>query len=195
MKIGYIRVSTAGQKVDRQLDGIELEKTFQDVASAKDTKRPGLRECLSFVREGDELHVHSIDRLARNLGNLNDIVADLTGRGVAVIFHKEQLRFTGQDSHVDKLLLGLLGAIYEFERAIISERRREGLEKAKKAGKKLGPKYSLDEKQTAELVSDWKAGMTAIHLSRKYSMNRATVYRTLKRMGVERKFICSADSI
>lgn len=81
-RIGYIRVSSLDQHVERQLEGIELDKTFTDQASGKDTKRPQLEALLGFVREGDTVVVHSMDRLARNLDDLRRIVQTLTGRGV-----------------------------------------------------------------------------------------------------------------
>lgn len=91
-QVGYIRVSSIDQNTDRQLSGIELNKTFSEKISGKDINRPQLQECLEYLREGDTLHVHSIDRLARNLADLQGIVADLTGRGISVKFHKEKDR-------------------------------------------------------------------------------------------------------
>ena len=106
MKVGYIRVSTIHQNTERQLDGIALEKKFIDYASGKNTERPKLQECLSFVREGDTLIVHSMDRLARNLIDLRKIVEELNSKGVAVQFIKENVTFNGQDdSPMSKLLL------------------------------------------------------------------------------------------
>ena len=87
--VGYIRVSSYGQNTDRQLVGIELDKTFEEKASAKDTKRPQLQACLEWLRDGDTLHVHSIDRLARNLQDLLNLVKQLTGNGIAVTFTKK----------------------------------------------------------------------------------------------------------
>jgi DNA invertase Pin-like site-specific DNA recombinase len=98
-KIGYVRVSTLDQNTDRQLDGVELARTFTDKASGKDTARPQLEALLEFVREGDTVVVHSMDRLARNLDDLRRIVGQLTGRGVQVQFMKESLTFTGAFRH------------------------------------------------------------------------------------------------
>src|SRR4051812_37491125 len=94
MIVGYQRVSTIDQNTERQLDGIELDKVFTDRASGKDTDRPQLAACLNFVREGDELVVHSMDRLARSLKDLLQIVEDLTGRGVTVRFAQNNLTFS-----------------------------------------------------------------------------------------------------
>jgi DNA invertase Pin-like site-specific DNA recombinase len=97
-KIGYIRVSTFEQNTDRQLEGIKLDKVFTDKASGKDTKRPELAALMQFVREGDTVIVHSMDRLARNLDDLRQIVQKLTGQGIKIQFVKESLSFTGEDS-------------------------------------------------------------------------------------------------
>ena len=94
-RVGYIRVSTLDQQAVRQLEGIERDRTFVDHASGKDTKRPQLEQMLSFVRSGDTVIVHSMDRLARNLDDLRRIVQTLTGKGVRIEFVKENLTFTG----------------------------------------------------------------------------------------------------
>lgn len=188
MKIGYVRVSSVGQKVDRQLDGIELEKIYTDHVSAATTKRPGLKDCLDFVREGDELHVHSIDRLARNLGDLKKLVDNLTDRGVTVIFHKENLRFTGSNAPIDKMILGVLGSIYEFERAVISERQMEGLQKRKKSGKKLGPEFRLNDDQISDIFEKLKKRQSISEICKEYSIHRTTMYRALNRKGFHVKY-------
>src|SRR3954470_12698552 len=133
-RIGYIRVSTIDQHVERQLDGIALDRTFIDKASGKDTKRPQLDLMMSDARDGDTVIVHSMDRLARNLDDLRRIVHTLTGKGVKVEFVKEHLSFTGKDSPMASLLLSVMGAFAEFERALIHERQREGIALAKQRG-------------------------------------------------------------
>ena len=126
-RIGYIRVSTIDQQVERQLDGLELDQTFTDKASGKDTNRPQLELLLRFARSGDTVVVHSMDRLARNLDDLRRIVHTLTGKGVRIEFVKEHLTFTGEDSPMASLLLSVMGAFAEFERVLIHERQREGI--------------------------------------------------------------------
>ncbi len=116
MRVGYLRVSSLDQNTVRQLDGIDVERTFTDKASGKDTARPKLDEMLAFVRDGDTVIVHSMDRLARNLDDLRRIVRMLTGKGVRVEFVKENLTFTGEDSPMATLLLSVMGAFAEFER-------------------------------------------------------------------------------
>jgi DNA invertase Pin-like site-specific DNA recombinase len=123
-RLGYIRVSTLDQHADRQLEGVEVDKIFLDHASGKDTTRPQLALLLSFVRTGDTVIVHSMDRLARNLDDLRRIVHALTGRGVRIEFVKEHLAFTGEDSPMAKLMLSVMGAIHEFDRALIKDDQR-----------------------------------------------------------------------
>jgi DNA invertase Pin-like site-specific DNA recombinase len=93
-----VRVSSLDQNEIRQLEGVELDETFTDKASGKDVKRPQLEAMQGFVREGDTVLCHSMDRLARNLDDLRRIVLGLTERGVHVVFVKESLTFTGEDS-------------------------------------------------------------------------------------------------
>ena len=123
-KIGYIRISTFEQNTNRQLEGIKLDKVFTDKALGKDTKRPELEALMQFVREGDTVIVHSMDRLARNLDDLRQIVQKLTGQGIKIQFVKESLSFTGEDSPMATLMLSVMGAFAEFERALIRERQR-----------------------------------------------------------------------
>src|SRR5689334_15879479 len=117
-RIGYTRVSTVDQNNARQLEGIPLDKVFADKASGKDVKRPQLEAALAYIRAGDTLVVHSMDRLARNLDDLRRVVLDLTKRGVAVEFVKEHLTFTGEDSPMANLLLSVMGAFAQFEREL-----------------------------------------------------------------------------
>ncbi len=161
-KIAYIRVSTVDQNTDRQLESINGEspdKIFTDKCSGKDTKRPQLEAMLSFVREGDTVVVHSLDRLGRNLADLCKLVADLNQRGIAVQFLHEKLTFTGDgDSSMNKLMFQMLGAFAEFERSLIKERQREGIAIAKKAKKYRGRKPSLTVEQASDLRKRVAAG-------------------------------------
>ena len=130
-RIGYIRVSSIDQNPDRQLEGVEIDRVFIDKVSAKDVSRPELQNLLSFAREGDTIVVHSMDRLARNLDDLRSIVKSQTEKGIQIEFIKEGLTFSGEDSPMATLLLSVMGAFAEFERALIKERQREGIELAK----------------------------------------------------------------
>ena len=175
-RVGYLRVSTADQNTERQLDGVHLHKVFTEKASGKDTNRPELKRAIEYVREGDTLVIHSMDRLARNLEDLRRIVRELTDKGVRVEFVKEGLSFTGEDSAMNNLLLSMLGAVAEFERAMILERQREGIAIAKAAGKYKGRKPSLTPSQVDELRQRLAAGESVTALAAQYGVSRQTVY-------------------
>jgi DNA invertase Pin-like site-specific DNA recombinase len=193
-RVGYVRVSTLDQNTERQLDGIELDKVFTDHASGKDTARPELTACLDYVREGDTLLVHSMDRLARSLVDLRQTVDRLTARGVAVRFVKEGLTFTRDESDpCSVLMLSIMGAVAEFERSMILERQREGIAIAKRAGKYKGRKPALTEAQTAEVLARLAAGESAADLATEYGVARATVYNAKQR--VERGNPPETDSV
>ena len=146
-RIGYIRVSSFDQNPDRQLENIQTDKVFSDKASGKDTKRPELEALITFVREGDTVVVHSMDRLARNLDDLRSLVQMFTSRGVRIEFVKENMTFTGDESPMATLMLSVMGAFAEFERSLIRERQREGIELAKLRGAYRGRKKALSSEQ------------------------------------------------
>lgn len=178
-RVGYIRVTSLDQNTERQLGGVELDKVFTDKASGKDTARPQLQAALDYLSEGDLLLVHSMDRLARNLDDLRKIVLDLTRRSVHVQFLKENLTFTGEDSPMSNLLLSLLGAVAEFERSMIRERQRQGIELAKKKGVYKGRKPSLTPAQVAEIRKRVAAGEKKTALAAEYQISRQTLYAAL----------------
>ena len=179
-RIGYIRVSTIDQKGDRQLEGVQLDRRFEDKASGKDSKRPQLEALLEFAREGDTVIVHSMDRLARNLDDLRRIVKELTGQGVRVEFIKESLTFTGDDSPMATLLLSVMGAFAEFERSLIRERQREGIALAKAKGAYKGRKPALTAEDIALLKSKVSEGIPKARLAVGFGISRETVYQYLK---------------
>ena len=176
-QVGYVRVSSHGQKTDRQLDGVELSKVFEEKASAKSTTtRPMLKICMEYLRENDVLHVHSIDRLARNLFDLQALVKQLVGKGVAVQFHKEGLKFSGQADPMSQLTLQLMGAFAEFERSLINERRSEGMAAAKAKGKQVGRLPKLSAEQAEQLRSRVAGGADKKALAAEYGISRQSVY-------------------
>jgi DNA invertase Pin-like site-specific DNA recombinase len=180
--VGYVRVSTLEQNTERQLDGLTLDRIFTDHASGKDTSRPELQACLDYVREGDTLVVHSMDRLARSLVDLRQTVDALTSRGVAVRFAKEGLTFTADGSDpCAVLMLSVMGAVAEFERAMILERQREGIAIAKRAGKYKGRKPALTDAQAAAVRERLAAGESATELAAEFGVARATVYNVRAR--------------
>jgi DNA invertase Pin-like site-specific DNA recombinase len=165
------------QNTARQLEGLDLDKVYTDKASGKDTKRPQLQAVLGHLREGDVLVVHSMDRLARNLVDLRNIVEGLTERDVQVHFIKENLTFTGDDTALSKLLLNVMGAVAEFERALSKERQREGIAIAKKAGVYKGRKPSLTPEKATELRARVAAGEKRARLAREFGISRETLYQ------------------
>ena len=175
-RVGYIRVSSVDQSELRQLDGVSLDKRFTDKASGKDVRRPQLQAALEYLRDGDVLVVHSMDRLARNLDDLRKIVLDLTERGVVVEFEKEKLTFTSEANAMSKLLLSVMGAFAEFERSLIRERQREGIAIAKKAGVYKGRKPSLTPERVRELRTRIAGGEKKAALAREFGISRETLY-------------------
>jgi len=179
-RIGYVRVSSFDQNPERQLEQIQVDKVFTDKASGKDTRRPELERLLAFVREGDTVVVHSMDRLARNLDDLRRLVQGLTQRGVRIEFLKEHLTFTGEDSPMANLMLSVMGAFAEFERALIRERQREGIALAKQRGAYRGRKKALAPERVAELRRRAAAGEKKAQLAREFGISRETLYQYLK---------------
>jgi DNA invertase Pin-like site-specific DNA recombinase len=184
-RIGYVRTSTAGQRSDRQHEAIgAVDRVFEDKVSGKDTNRPALREMLLYCRDGDTLVVGSLDRLARNLADLLDLVSTLTSQGVRVEFVKEGLTFTGdQDDPMSNLLLGVLGSIAAFERSLIRERQREGIALAKERGAFKGRKPALSPALLAEARERDQAGEKRAQIARDLGVGRSTLYRALGQEG------------
>ena len=182
--IGYVRTSSVGQNDARQLDGVVLDNTFTDTASGKNTDRPAFQKMLSHVRAGDHVMVHSMDRLSRSLSDLEATVKGLTARGVTVTFVSQKLTFTaGESSPMNTLMLQMMGAVAQFERALILERQREGIAIAKAKGKGVvykGRKASLNAAQVAELKTLVAAGVAKTKIAAQLGVSRATVYAYMK---------------
>jgi len=181
-KIGYIRVSTTDQNPDRQLYEIALDKKFIDYASGKNINRPKLNELLEYVREDDIVIVHSMDRLARNVKELLQLIDSLNSKKVEVHFVKENMKFTGSDDHMSRLILTVIGAIAEFERQQILERQLEGIAQAKIQGKYKGS----TSKMTSEIIDKIKEKLTTRKskslIAEELGISRFTLYRYLKRI-------------
>lgn len=185
MQIGYVRVSTYEQNMDRQLEGIHLDKIYKDAVSGKDTNRPALQTCLAGLQAGDILHVHSIDRLTRNLKDLLRLLEEMAARGVTVKFHKEKLTFANDSSPFQTLHLQIIGAVAEFERAFLRERQREGIAIARTKGKYKGRKATLSDEQLCEIYGRIENHESVMRLAREYGVSRQTIYRSLHRRGSE----------
>ena len=184
-KIGYIRVSTFEQNPERQLDKVELNKQFIDKASGKDVKRPQLDALLDYVRDGDTVVVHSMDRLARNLDDLRRLVQQLTSQNIKIEFLKEGLTFTGDDSPMSTLLLSVMGAFAEFERSLIKERQMEGIALAKKRGAYKGRKPKLNDDQINEIKRRTQKGDKKSYIARDLNISRETLYQYLRKTNKE----------
>ncbi len=179
-RIGYVRVSSFDQNPERQLDDVSVNRTFTDKASGKDVQRPALEELCAFVRDGDTVVVHSMDRLARNLDDLRRIVQGLTKRGVRIEFVKEGLSFTGEDSPMANLMLSVMGAFAEFERSLIHERQAEGIALARQRGAYRGRKKSLSPERVEELCRRAAGGEKKLRLAKDFGISRETLYQYLK---------------
>lgn len=178
--VGYIRVSSQGQNTARQLAGIELDKEFVDMVTGSNKDREGLKECLAYVREGDQLLVDSIDRLARNLQDLQEIVDNLIKKGVSVKFIKENLTFNAHKDPMATLTLQIMGAFAEFERTMIRSRQKEGITQARLAGKHLGRKPKVDNK-FRKVVKEKRESLQSIRsIAKELNVSRATIYKALE---------------
>jgi DNA invertase Pin-like site-specific DNA recombinase len=180
-RVGYKRVSTLDQVTDRQLDGITLDKIFTEHASGKSTERPELLRAIDYVRDGDTFVVHSMDRLARNLDDLRRLVRELTCKGVRVEFVKEAMTFAGEDAPMATLMLSMMGAFAEFERALIWERQREGVALAKRRGAYKGRKRVLTGEQVETLRQRVIPGANKAALARELGIGRRTLYAYLRK--------------
>jgi len=181
MRVGYRRVSTVEQNLDRQDLGV-VERVFEDKASGKDADREQLQEMISFVREGDEVVVYSIDRLARDLRDLQSIIIQLNDKGVTIEFLSERLVFSGNsDDAFAKLQLQMMGAFAEFERNIIRKRQAEGIAKAKQRGvyENRKRKRKVSDKRITDLKQE---GLNNTEIAEYLGVTRMTVYRALKRV-------------
>ncbi|MBA1205412.1 recombinase family protein [Pseudomonas capeferrum] len=178
-QVGYIRVSTVDQNTERQLEGVQLDRVFEDKCSGKDTKRPKLTEMLAYVRDGDTIHVHDISRMARNLEDLLAMVKQINAKNIAIQFHKENLRFTGESNPMQELMLSMLGAVYQFERSMMLERQREGIALAKAAGKYKGGKPMIDKEA---IVRELSSGTSIRKTAEKLGVSISTVQRVKETM-------------
>lgn len=176
--IGYIRVSSEGQNVDRQLEGVNLDRKFTDKLSGATKDRPQLQACLSYIRSGDTLHIHSIDRLARSLRDLQEIVDTLVSRNITVQFHSERLTFTNEDNPVSTMMLQMLGMIAQFERTLTRKRQREGIDIAKSKGKHLG-RPKLDPTLRDQAISLSIQGLNITQIAKAMKLSRPSISKLL----------------
>lgn len=177
--VAYIRVSSKGQNTERQLEGMTFDKVFEEKISGATKDRPELSLCINYLRSGDTLHIHSIDRLARSLRDLQEIVDSLIAKGVIIKFHSERLTFGLHDDPMSMLTLQLLGAFAQFERRLTQKRQREGIESAKSRGIHLGRK-PLDMTLAPKVLELKNQGYSVIEIAPMLKLSRPSIYKLLE---------------
>ena len=181
--VGYVRVSSAEQDLDRQLEAVgECDRIFEDkISGSSRAKRTGLSELIGYVREKDLVKVASMDRLGRDTRDLYAIVDELTDKGCAVQFLTERITVNKSGtSPVDGLMLGILAAFAEFERRWIKERQAEGIALAKARGKYVqAPKMSDADVEQARMMIEM--GIPKAEVARRFGVSRQTLYVAIER--------------
>jgi DNA invertase Pin-like site-specific DNA recombinase len=195
MLVGYMRVSKTdgSQALDLQVDaliesGVVPENMYQDFSSGKNDVRQGLDSCLKALRKGDTLVVWKLDRLGRNLKHLVNTVHDLSSKGIGFNV------LTGQGANIDtstpqgKLVFGIFAALAEFERDLISERTKAGLDAARARGRNGGAPYKMTamKLQLAQTAME-KSETNVSELCRELGITRQTLYRHISPKGELRK--------
>lgn len=181
MKVAYVRVSTVEQNEGRQVEalkGFGIEKWFIEKVSGKDMNRPKLLEMLDYVREGDTIYIHDFSRLARSTANLLEIVETLNKKGVALVSNKENLDTSTPSG---RLMLTMIAAINEFERANLLERQKEGIALAKEAGAYKGRKpIEADERFDEVYAAYLRREMTKAAAAKALGVSRPTFDKMIK---------------
>jgi DNA invertase Pin-like site-specific DNA recombinase len=179
--LGYKRVSSADQNTARQLEGVTIDIPFEEKISGKDRDRPELKALLRTAYKNDTIVVHSMDRLARNLIDLKQIVGELVANGAKVQFIKENLTFTSENNPYSELMLNLLGSFAEFERNLIRSRQLEGIAIKKAAGgyKGKGRKREITDDMIVELKARAAAGEKKTKIAASLKISRESVYKYL----------------
>ncbi len=176
-QVGYARVSSVGQNLDTQLEKLKhCDKIFQEKKSGTTDKRPRLKDCLEYVREGDTLVITRLDRLARSTFDLCKIAKELERKGVDLKVIDQNL---DTSDATGRLLFNMLGAIAQFETEIRSERQMDGIQKAKERGIKFGPRVKLNKEQIIEMSQKRGEGVLIKDLMKEYKLSKASVYRYL----------------
>ena len=182
MNIAYIRVSSKDQNLDRQrmiLEEHKIERWYEEKASGKDTERQELKNMLDFVREGDTVYIVSFDRLARSVADLLQITDFLKKKKVHLVSVKEKIDSSTPNG---RLMLTVIGAIAEFERAIIRERQTEGIALAKERGVYAGRKpKEINKELFNEYYQQWRnRRLTLVDFAKRMGISRSTAYRLIK---------------
>ena len=177
-RVGYARVSTQEQSLEVQLDKLKTcDKIFSEKKSGTTTKeREEFNRCMNYLREGDQLAVTKLDRLARSVRDLSNTIEKLQAENIGLIVLDQNIDTT---TPTGKLLFHMLGAIAEFENALRKERQQEGIAKAMQSGVKFGPKHKLSANDLARLKAEREAGVPVLELCARFKISRSTVFRLL----------------
>ena len=192
MKIGYARVSTTGQSLEAQIEklkglGIDDENIFKEKITGTSTaQREQLKSLISHVRQGDEVYITKIDRLARSIGDLNKIVERLANKGASIHFIQDNLTFEADsNSAMNTLIFNMLGSFAQFERDLIVQRTSEGRERARQQGKHLGrPSQPKENRERAiKLFFEREQnGLSVNDIVKMTGVPRATLYNEARKV-------------
>ena len=193
-KIGYARVSSKEQHLDRQLAALKgVDKLFTDKLSGANTNRPELQKMLAYIREGDIVLVTELDRLGRNNQDLTKIMNTIQNKG-ATLDVLNLPSMTGiADPNLRQLMTNLIIELYKYqaesERKRIIERQQQGIALAKRQGKYHGrkPQYAKDDPRLQHAFKLYRAGMSDIDVSRNTGIKRTTFIRYRVKYGIKRK--------
>lgn len=192
MQIGYKRVSTTEQTTARQLTDIQLDRVYEDKISGVVKDRPELNRCLDALREGDTLHVHSVDRLSRSMRDLLDIVDQVLKAKANLIIYSPKLEFTSNsDDYLQTFQLQLFAIIAQLERAMSRQRQREGIAMAKANGTKSGKPFGtqpLDMSRRDEAIKLCESGLNVSDIARTMKLSRTSIYKLLKGHEITKKY-------
>lgn len=182
MEFAYKRVSTSDQSTARQLIGLDFDREYVETISAKDQNRPQLQALLQNLRDGDVVHVHELSRLGRSVKDLLDIVEKIISAGASVKFLKENLHFSpGEKNSFQSLMLNLLSSIAQFERDLLLERQREGIQIAKQKGKYKGKVSRFTQGEIKLIKEEFKTTKNRQALASKWGISRTYLYELVKR--------------
>lgn len=183
MRVGYVRVSTTDQSVDVQKSLLVVDKFFEDTWSGKDTIRPGFKEMMEYVRDGDTLVVHRLDRLSRNLNDLLNTINELLEKGVQIEFMSERIFLSKNPTPMQTLQLAMLGAFAEFERNVIRERQRCAISLAKARGAFKGRKPRFTEDLYKQIEKMNSEGCEKKLIAQYLGIGKSSVYNYLALKG------------
>lgn len=181
MQFAYKRVSTSEQSTARQLVGFKFHREYVETISGKDQNRPQLQALLQNLREGDVVHVHELSRLGRSVKDLLEIVEKIVSVGATIKFVKENLTFSADEQNsFQSLMLNLLSSIAQFERDLLLERQREGIQLAKQQGKYKGKTSRFTKDEIEQIKSEFEIASCKQVLADKWGISRTYLYELAK---------------